>query len=402
VKVLSQDSFRTNIPLAFAIDFSDTISYERDAHKATVPQKDIMDVPKIIIPSLKTKIIDTIKPQKGRLLPSFFPAVGYTQVSGWLASGTANFSIYTANPDSTNLSVVQTGGEFSLRHQIITWFITNFWTDKNKVNFIGDCRYYIYPSYTYGLGANTSLLNADPVNYSYLKVYEEVLRHFGSFYIGGGYYLDYHYNITELGENVDFEEYNQGAVSTTSSGLVAHFMYDTRKNMNNPKEAWYFSILYRYNSTLLGSTNNWQYILLKANRYFTLGKSKSVLAFWSWNEFTFGGKAPYFDLPSNGWDTYGNTGRGYIQSRFRGQNMVYLESEYRFPITKNGLFGGVVFINCESESQWPSGKFEYLAPGEGVGLRVKMNKHSDVNLCIDYGFGIMGSKGFFFNLGEVF
>jgi hypothetical protein len=82
--------------------------------------------------------------------------------------------------------------------------------------------------------------------------------------------------------------------------------------------------------------------------------------------------------------------------------MVYLESEYRFALSKSGLFGGVAFVNCESQSQWPSDKFSYLAPGEGVGLRIKMNKHSDVNLCIDYGFGIGGSRGFFFNLGEVF
>ena len=172
--------------------------------------------------------------------------------------------------------------------------------------------------------------------------------------------------------------------------------------MNNSTNANYVSITYRYNSTLLGSSNDWQLILLKATKYITLGKSRSVLAFWTWDEFTFGGRAPYFDLPSNGWDTYGNTGRGYIQSRFRGKNMVYLESEYRFPITKNGLFGGVIFANCESESEWPSNKFSYLAPGEGIGLRVKMNKHSNVNLCIDYGFGVMGSRGFFFNLGEVF
>jgi len=31
-----------------------------------------------------------------------------------------------------------------------------------------------------------------------------------------------------------------------------------------------------------------------------------------------------------------------------------------------------------------------------------MNEFSDVNLCIDYAFGLMGSNGFFFNLGEVF
>ena len=31
-----------------------------------------------------------------------------------------------------------------------------------------------------------------------------------------------------------------------------------------------------------------------------------------------------------------------------------------------------------------------------------MNKFSNTNLAIDYGFGVNGSHGLFFNLGEVF
>jgi len=43
-----------------------------------------------------------------------------------------------------------------------------------------------------------------------------------------------------------------------------------------------------------------------------------------------------------------------------------------------------------------------LIPGYGVGLRLRLNKHSGANLCVDYGFGRDGSKGLFVNLGEVF
>ena len=82
--------------------------------------------------------------------------------------------------------------------------------------------------------------------------------------------------------------------------------------------------------------------------------------------------------------------------------MIYCEAEYRFRITKNGLLGGVLFANSESVSEYPGNKFVYINRGYGTGVRVKMNKYSDVNLCFDYGFGLMGSKGVFFNLGEVF
>jgi hypothetical protein len=43
-----------------------------------------------------------------------------------------------------------------------------------------------------------------------------------------------------------------------------------------------------------------------------------------------------------------------------------------------------------------------LLPGGGFGLRIKINKKSNANLALDYGFGVEGSRGFFLNLGEVF
>lgn len=107
-------------------------------------------------------------------------------------------------------------------------------------------------------------------------------------------------------------------------------------------------------------------------------------------------------LPSTGWDDQYNSGRGYIQGRFRGKDMLYLESEYRFNLTKNGLWGGVVFGNVEHFSSDISRQFNQFIPGYGVGLRLKLNKHSGANLCVDYGFGKNGSQGFFVNLGEVF
>ena len=82
--------------------------------------------------------------------------------------------------------------------------------------------------------------------------------------------------------------------------------------------------------------------------------------------------------------------------------MIYAEAEYRFGILNNGLLGGVVFGNVQSFSRNIATQLSLLAPGFGAGLRVKLNKSSNTNLCIDYGFGMNGSKGLFLNLGEVF
>jgi hypothetical protein len=130
--------------------------------------------------------------------------------------------------------------------------------------------------------------------------------------------------------------------------------------------------------------------------------SKNFICLWSYNDFTLSGSPPYLDLPSIGWDDYSNTGRGYIPGRFTGRNLLYFETEYRYSLTRNGLLGGVVFGNAESMLQKVPEKINTINPGGGIGLRIKINRYSNTNLAIDYGFGNGGSRGFFFNLGEVF
>jgi hypothetical protein len=40
--------------------------------------------------------------------------------------------------------------------------------------------------------------------------------------------------------------------------------------------------------------------------------------------------------------------------------------------------------------------------GGGAGLRIKLNKRSRSNIALDYGFGAVGSRGFFLGASEAF
>jgi hypothetical protein len=65
------------------------------------------------------------------------------------------------------------------------------------------------------------------------------------------------------------------------------------------------------------------------------------------------------------------------------------------------LFGGVVFANVESFTEPDTNQFTYALPAGGFGARIKINKKSNTNLGLDFGFG---KDGFNFNaqLGEAF
>jgi outer membrane protein assembly factor BamA len=375
-------------------------------------QTDIIDVLKkaLNIQSHKTGAQD---PKKFNF--SVFPAIGYTLQTRLAAIVAGNVAFYSDhnnnNPHSDSnakLSTITSSLAFTQNSQIVLPLQSDIWTRGDKYNLVGDWRISKYPQDTYGLGGNNSLDSEDLINYSYLRVYQTLLRRFANnFYAGVGYNLDYHWRISEEGYEdgklSDFAKYGSGD-ETVSSGVSLDLLYDGRENSINPSGGVYANVVWRNNYKFLGSDDNWQSLLLDVRKYFRFpARSTNILAFWTYDWLVLSGKPPYLDLPSTSWDTYTNTGRGYIQGRFRSRQMLYLESEYRYGITRNGLLGGVVFVNAQSFSEFPGNyHFKYIQPAAGLGLRVKLNKVSKTNIDIDYGFGINNSHGLFINIAEVF
>jgi len=128
------------------------------------------------------------------------------------------------------------------------------------------------------------------------------------------------------------------------------------------------------------------------------------LAFWAMGDFVVAGIPPYYDLPATGMDTFGRSGRGYQEGRFRGEQLVYGEVEYRRTLMENGLLGMVAFLNATTVSSRDRDEhlFESVAIGGGAGLRLLLNKRSRTNLCADLGFGKNGSVGFYLAVQEAF
>ncbi|MDP4208263.1 MAG: BamA/TamA family outer membrane protein [Bacteroidota bacterium] len=337
---------------------------------------------------------------------SIIPIIGYSLQSGFTGALVTNTSFYT-DSSRNKFSNIILNGYYSEYHQY--WFIcnTNIFLDKLKLHLSGDARYYKFPTNTFGLGTRSSLADALAIEYSYLRIYQIVFRELvPNLFAGIGYNLDYHWNISTSSVPgralAEFDKLEKGTRSV-SSGISLNAQFDNRKNSVNPQNGTYVNVQYRPNLTLLGSDQNWQSLLIDVRHYIKLpASSRNVLALWYYSNITVAGTPPYLDLPSIGWDDYSNTGRGYVPGRFTGRNLLYAESEYRFPLTQNGLLGGVVFGNAESVLRNISSKIHTVIPGGGFGLRIKMNKYSNTNVAIDYGFGVGGSHGLFFNLGEVF
>ncbi|MBS1748458.1 MAG: BamA/TamA family outer membrane protein [Bacteroidetes bacterium] len=383
-----------------------TIYLDTIPAQPSVPQRDITDYLRKWFSFKPSEKTGSMQPGD-HLTVSVLPAAGYTLQTRLAAILSGNIVFYTSANPNAKLSVVNANITYTQNAQFTIPIQSNVWLPGNKWNLTGDWRYMKYPQSTFGLGSDASLLNEEPMDYQYIRIYQNILKKITSnFSAGIGYNLDYHWKISSSATNHDMDSdyilYGAGA-KTVSSGITLNLTFDTRKNIINPLDGLLIAAMLRNNSTRMGSSSNWQSLMIDIRKYFMLqGNRKQVLALWSYNWLVLGGKPPYLDLPSTGWDGYNNSGRGFIQGRYRGEKMVYLESEYRFDITNNGLLGATIFANAESFSGLNSQKLQSVQPGAGLGLRIKLNKKSDTNIAIDYGFGTQGSKGLFVNIGEVF
>jgi hypothetical protein len=335
------------------------------------------------------------------------PAVAYTLEARLLASVTA--SVAFQRPEA-NLSAISTTLTYTQNQQLILALNGPLWTAHNRSLWLADYRLLHYPQRTYGLGSNSHESDYIAMDYNLLRVHQSYYRRLGAtgpLYVGVGYFLDTRWNIRSISQDgqvvTQISGYANGVAGrSTSSGLVASVLRDSRANAQRPTagESYLFLAL-RTNLRALGSDANYRFVQGDARRYLQVGPAGNVLAFWLYGDFALGQAAPYLDLPATGWDTYSVTGRGYIQGRFRGTSLVYGETEYRFNLTRSRVLGGVVFVNGQS-ARHPSTGYGRVAPAGGTGIRLCLSKKVGTYLAVDYAWGVEGSQGVFFNLGDVF
>ncbi|MES2427145.1 MAG: hypothetical protein V4560_09230 [Bacteroidota bacterium] len=396
-----------NIPLAKI--YTDSVAARRKIKKDTTvlspkgtPQTDLYAVIGQMLHKNAVPASDSIT---SKPVISIVPAIGYTLVSKLALVLSGNVAFRTG-PDS-RVSTIVASTSYTQNKQFSIPVQTSIWSKNNKFNYVGDYRFYKYPQSTFGLGSSSKMSNDNPMDYNFIRFYETAYRRItGNFYAGIGYMFDDHYNITDEGNTngtvSDYSKYGK-SFRSISSGFTLSSFYDSRDNGINPSKGAYASLQYRGSTTALGSSSNWHSLTVDVRKYFKFpANSDNVLALWSFDWVVLNGTPGYLDLPSVSWDLNSATGRGYIQGRFRGAQMVYAEGEYRFRITANGLIGGVVFANVESFSAQQGTRLQAVQPAFGPGLRIKLNKVSKTNITIDYGFGTQGSRGLFIDVGEAF
>jgi outer membrane protein assembly factor BamA len=378
------------------------LASEVRAQRSLATQTDLLEI------IVKTFNISVEEKQPSEKRISFSVAPVSTKRAGGrkIFVSSINAAFIIGNPDSTNVSstYLDPFSDFSQNYGI--GLKANIWTNKNHWNLPGEFRISSLTQYTYGLGDRSTDNDVVTIHYDYVRIYGVANRIIAKYLlVGPGLDYDRYYNVAQQSPVVGtgaFHDYAVGTSATSfSTGITWNMVYDNRKNSINPDKGLYANLSFRTNPSFLENSYQWRSVYADARTYLPLHPTKRrILALWGMYWGTFG-DVPYLNLPGTSLEFLQRSGRGYSAARFRGKQMLYVESEYRFDITANGLFGGVIFANAQSYTDPITNAFDGIVPAVGFGGRIKFNKESNTNITLDLGFG-KDSFSFGIGLGEYF
>ncbi|GLS83281.1 BamA/TamA family outer membrane protein [Paraferrimonas haliotis] len=211
-------------------------------------------------------------------------------------------------------------------------------------------------------------------------------------FVGIGFDVDYEQgrNVTAINPDIDGSLVTE---SSTSVGVDLLINYDSRDNVLNPQQGRIAQLELGIYRTALGSDNNFNIIDLQYSRYIGL-REQDVLAWQVRGRFS-SGDVPWNQLSKLGG---GHLLRGYTSGRYRDQQMLLMQAEYRHHLKgRHGMVywlgGGVLAdeVHHLTDSK--------VLPSVGLGYRFEVKPR--VNLRLDLAFGD-GDSGFYFNVNEAF
>ncbi len=370
-------------------------------------KKDLQDVARSVFGQLPFSKSEQSQRDSERVYFSIIPAfasAGSEQV--FVTSFMTAF--YLGSPKTTNLSNVYFTPYITLSEQYVFPMRSYIWTKNNKLNFIGDYRFMKYPQWQYNINHPSEINEESRLNYYQTRFYQTMSYSVQPYLaVGLGVQYDYYAGIQEDNKEVTgLSSYQQYGDTNTrsfhSGGPTLELIFDNRGNTINPQKGNYLRVSCRNNSKIFGSKNLWNSIYIDAKKYIPINLQKNqIIAFWVWYWSILGGKPNYLDLPSNGWDNYGRSGRGLYRNKYRSSGLIYSEVEFRSNLSANGLWGMVAFLNFTS----PAVLFtqEYHSPfiGAGTGVRLLLDKRSGTKCGLDVGFS-KSYWGVYLTLNEYF
>lgn len=344
-------------------------------------------------------INDTTSIAKPQFL--IYPTVGYAPETSW-EFGVSSVFVFYANRDTTNrLSEVNAFTFLTLEKQYGLWIDHALYSQGNKWFSLGRIRMQSFPLLYHGIGPETPEEHVAQVNANLFQVKERVLRKVkGSIF--SGLEIDYqHLNSVVFVPNTNaIFEHPTGSEGSANLGLGAGILFDNRHNILNVRRGFFSELAAINYHHAWGSDHSFTSILSDTRLYRPMN-TRDVLAVQMLGQFNIGG-TPFNQLALLGGESIM---RGYYLGRYRDNNQLAMQAEYRFLPLPLGftnrwgaaLFSGVGTVFNDLKALKPA---NFVWSGGG-GVRFLLFPKKDVYTRFDVAFTKEGT-GFYFFIGEAF
>jgi hypothetical protein len=385
------------------------------AQQAPVPPEEETDLPEVFRAWRKKPPKPATQPGKKMIVAA--PVIGSNPSAGFVIGVAGQMAFFRGDPSTTRISSGIASLTISTKQHLVFNVRFNSFSDGNRWFVESDNRVQSTSQNIYGFGTDTPDSAATNTRYEFVRLHETISRRVASdLYIGGGFLFDSHTRVrpaTESDPNWLTSPYIAYSLENgfpldgqQSAGASINVLLNRRDSEISPRRGWVVSAKYRASfDGFLGGDSSWQELDFDARAYIPLSTyGRHRIALWSYGSFVTRGVAPYFDLPTTVMDKYGRSARGYQEGRYRGEELVYGEAEYRGPIMSNGLVGMVGFVTVTTVTNKQAGEklFDSVAPSVGAGLRLLIDKRSRTHLCLDFAWGKDGSTGLYLAIQDAF
>jgi outer membrane protein assembly factor BamA len=262
----------------------------------------------------------------------------------------------------------------------------------------GTAKYWLFPDRFYGIGNRNSEADREDFTSRNLRLQLNLQKRWGG-NLFAGLRLDlFSLNVVETESDGRLAAGDiPGSRGGTLSALGLFSKWDSRDNTFSAAKGSYYAFFLNLFTPVLGSNFTFTQMILDARKYFPLGAAQ-VLAVQCVLKSVWG-DCPLQTLPRFGGL---NLMRGFFEGRYRDQNMLAVQAEYRRPLW--GRFGFSAFAGAAQVQD----RISRLALGEfhmawGMGLRYKFNRRENLNIRLDAGFaGSADAPAFYLTFAEAF
>jgi outer membrane protein assembly factor BamA len=349
----------------------------------------------VALDSIMISSLDTIATKK--ITFNGYPYVFYTPETQAAFGGGGIFLFYTQKNEKLRPSKVGFGAHYTTNKQYKFTLNTSIYFKENKIVIQAPVSFGYTEDKFWGVGNRTMDTGTEAYFREDFKVQIEVQVPPLLFFADRtGFILEY--NKTDILDTQENEYLNNEEVIGFNGGnlygIGFDFVWDRRDNIFYPTSGHYQFIkfiVYPEPSDYIFTS-----IELDVRYYKKLFKNQVLATNLYFSSVS--ANAPFYKLSALGGQS---RMRGYFEGRYRDNNYLVLQSEFRQYITEK--IGFVAFAGLgDVVNEITYLNIKDLKYSFGGGLRYLFNKKENVNLRMDIGVGRDGNTGIYFGIEEAF